>query len=199
MHFSTHLEFAICPVHPSFLASYRLGSDGENQDLRVRCSVRREGCWGAGSPPPFLLPFPPLLGQGKPAPLSGLLLPFVCRPGLAVPGPQRELPGELPAAVPGEPGSPAQVLRQVSVRSAVSRRCRAPEPRPKSPVTRRHRAVAPRGLAWRCVLRTRQRWPEGQWSLPVTALARCAGSGRAPGSGLVPSRPLSNPPPRPQS
>ena len=71
-------------------------------------------------------------GSQHPARTSvSLLLPFVCRPGLAVPGPQRELPGELPAAVPGEPGSPAQVLRQVSVRSAVSRRCRAPEPRPK--------------------------------------------------------------------
>uniref|UniRef100_A0A8D2I4P5 Pleckstrin homology and RUN domain containing M2 n=1 Tax=Urocitellus parryii TaxID=9999 RepID=A0A8D2I4P5_UROPR len=33
-------------------------------------------------------------------------------PGLAVPGPQRELPGELPASVPGEPGPAAEVLRQ---------------------------------------------------------------------------------------
>jgi hypothetical protein len=35
---------------------------------------------------------------------------FICRPGLAVPGPQRELLGELPATVSREPGSAAEVL-----------------------------------------------------------------------------------------
>lgn len=77
-----------------------------------------------------------LPGQGKlpPAgPSSHLLLPFICRPGLAVPGPQRKLPGELPAAVPGEPGSPAQEYYvRVSVRtgSHAWSSLRAPEPRP---------------------------------------------------------------------
>lgn len=59
------LGFAICPVNPSFLASYRLESDEEGQDFRAWHSHRREGCWGAYSPRPLLLP--PLLARPRKA------------------------------------------------------------------------------------------------------------------------------------
>ena len=33
---------------------------------------------------------------------------------MVVPGPERELPGELPAPLPGEPGPAAEILLQVN-------------------------------------------------------------------------------------
>lgn len=102
-----HLEFG-----PSSLACQQLGSDQKTTDFRGSSPAHKRGGYQGAyqCPQLLLLSFLPSLGpksQHPDRPSFRLLLPSVCRQGLAVPGAQRELPGELPAAVPGEPGSAA--------------------------------------------------------------------------------------------